>query len=196
MEFRINGISLVGVVMLAFFGIVLLTDRSSTASAASQGLLNETPTQPAPEVVPVPVETSTSDPAAIRYPYDDYILTQGPHGASYGQMAIDLTAGKGAEILAPISGVVLALYVDEYNNTTLILDNEIWQVLMMHGDYSVQVGETVQIDQVVGHESNHGYTVDWQGNLCAGRDCGYHTHLNVFDKRLGSNVNPLDVIGQ
>lgn len=194
MEIRINGITLVGIVMLAFFGWVLLSDRSSTASAAPQALTIETSTQPAPENTPAAVESLPLDPAAIRYPYDEYILTQGPHGASYGQMAVDLTAGKGAEILAPISGVVLALYVDQYNNTTLILDNEIWQVLMMHGDYSVQAGETVQIGQVVGHESNHGYTVDWQGNLCAGRDCGYHTHLNVFDKRLGSNVNPLDVI--
>jgi hypothetical protein len=52
----------------------------------------------------------------------------------------------------------------------------------------------VEMGQIVGNESNIGYTTDWQGNPCAGRDCGYHTHLNVFDKRLGENVNPLDLI--
>lgn len=43
-------------------------------------------------------------------------------------------------------------------------------------------------------ESNIGYTLDMAGNLCAGRDCGYHTHLNVYDKRLGYNIDPLSLI--
>jgi hypothetical protein len=46
----------------------------------------------------------------------------------------------------------------------------------------------------VGTESNHGYTLDIYGNLCAGRDCGYHTHLNVYDRRVGYNVNPMDLL--
>ena len=48
--------------------------------------------------------------------------------------------------------------------------------------------------QVIGSESNQGNTVDWWGRSCRGRDCGYHTHLNIFDKRIGSNVNPLGLI--
>ena len=32
------------------------------------------------------------------------------------------------------------------------------------------------------------------GNLCAGRNCGYHTHLNVYDKRQAANINPLTLI--
>ncbi|GAP09543.1 membrane protein related to metalloendopeptidases [Bellilinea caldifistulae] len=130
----------------------------------------------------------------IRAPYDEYILTQGPHGQSYGHFAIDLTAGKGAPILAPINGTVTALYIDQYGNTTLILENEVWQVLMLHGDYVVEVGQNLQIGETVGYESNHGYTVDWRGQSCRNRDCGYHTHLNIFDKRIGQNINPLDVL--
>lgn len=191
MTLHINGISLVSIVILAFFGLALFSDRQSSATAADLSAALPV-VQPTPGAEAQP--TAVPDPAAIRYPYAEYILTQGPHGQSYGQLAIDLTAGKGALILAPISGTVSALYVDEYNNTTLILDNDYWQVLLLHGDYSVQPGESVAIGQVIGNESNHGYTVDWQGNLCAGRDCGYHTHLNVFSKLQGQNVNPLDVL--
>jgi len=28
----------------------------------------------------------------------------------------------------------------------------------------------------------------WEGFAQA--DCGYHTHVNVYDKKLGRNVNP------
>ena len=59
--------------------------------------------------------------------------------------------------------------------------------------YTVNVSQELQQGQPVGWEGNVGYTVDWAGNLCAGRDCGYHTHLNIFDKLLGSNINPLDL---
>jgi hypothetical protein len=48
----------------------------------------------------------------------------------------------------------------------------------------------------VGVESNLGYTTDMAGVPCWGRDCGYHTHLNVFDKRIGGNVNPLELLGR
>ena len=187
---RVNGLWLAGMIMLFFFGAVLLNDRLSGASAAQ---LPGPAATALPAVAPEPVPTA--DPAAVRYPYDEFILTQGPHGQSYGQLAIDLTAGNGAPILSPISGTVTALYIDEYNNTTLVLDNEIWQVLLLHGDYSVQPGQAVSIGQVIGSESNHGYTLDWWGNLCDGRDCGYHSHFNLFDKRLGQNVNPLEVLG-
>ncbi len=132
--------------------------------------------------------------AAIRSPYERAVLTQGPHGMSYGHYAIDISGGKGAALHAPISGEVSALFVDQYNNTTLIIENEVYQVLMLHGNYTVSEGQRVEIGEVVGKEWNNGYTLDWNGNLCAGRDCGYHTHLNVYDKRLGQNVDPRDLI--
>ncbi|MEW6504650.1 MAG: M23 family metallopeptidase [Chloroflexota bacterium] len=186
-----NGLSAVAVFIMLFLLFNLFHDRQ-TASATPLNALSPAPTNPAetpqPEIPPPP------DPVVIRAPYEYYILTQGPHGQSYGHLAIDLTAGKGASILSPINGTVTDLYIDQYGNTTLILENEIWQVLMLHGDYTVEQGQTVQIGEVVGYESNHGYTVDWRGQSCRNRDCGYHTHLNIFDKRIGQNINPLDIL--
>ena len=185
-----NGLSVVALIIMLFLLFNLFHDRQ-TASATP---LSNPPTPlPTPTETPQP-EPPVPDPFAIRAPYDEYILTQGPHGQSYGHLAIDLTAGKGAPILAPINGTITAHYIDKYGNTTLILENEVWQVLMLHGDYFVEVGQSVQIGETVGSESNHGYTVDWRGQSCRNRDCGYHTHLNIFDKRIGQNVNPLDVL--
>jgi len=127
-------------------------------------------------------------------PYKSYILTQGAHGFSYGHMAIDITAGDGTEIVAPINGRVTQLYIDEYANTVLVIENEQYQVTLMHGNYTVGIGDALQQGQPIGTESNNGYTMDASGNLCYQRECGYHTHLNVFDKLLGININPLDLL--
>ena len=54
-------------------------------------------------------------------PYDDYTLTQAAHGYSYGHMAVDIAAGKGATIYSPINGEVTELYVDGIGNPTLAL---------------------------------------------------------------------------
>lgn len=150
--------------------------------------------QAVPEVAAIPVQPDESDPSKVIAPYPSYTLTQGPHGFSYGQMAIDLTAGKGATIHSPISGVVFQLFTDYLGNPTLIIDNDIYQVTLMHGNYTVETGQHLKIGDPVGTESNNGNTVDWNGISCRGRDCGYHTHLNIFDKRIGQNINPLDVI--
>ncbi len=187
---RVNGLWLAGMIMLFFFGAVLLNDRLSGASAAQ---LPEPAATALPAVAPEPVPTA--DPAAVRYPYDEFILTQGPHGQSYGQLAIDLTAGNGAPILSPISGTVTALYIDEYNNTTLVLDNEIWQVLLLHGDYSVQPGQAVSIGQVIGSESNHGYTLDC-GATCATAATAATIRTSSYSINAGQNVNPLEVLAR
>ena len=64
----------------------------------------------------------------------------------------------------------------------------------MHGIYHSKIGERVRSGQPIGEESNLGNTTDMQGRSCRNRDCGYHTHLNVYDKRIGANVNPLDLL--
>jgi murein DD-endopeptidase MepM/ murein hydrolase activator NlpD len=143
---------------------------------------------------PESITSSYSDPAAVIYPYDNYTLTQGPHGMSYGHMAIDLAAGAGADIKSPISGAITALYLDDIGNPTLVIENDIYQVTMLHGDYTVYVGQIVELGQVVGSENNRGYTTDMLGRLCTGRECGHHTHLNIYDKRINANVNPLEVL--
>lgn len=127
-------------------------------------------------------------------PYESYVLTQGPHGYSYGHTAIDITAGQGAEIHSPIYGTVSESFVDGIGNTVLVIENQVYRVMLLHGIYQVSVGDVVEIGQVVGTESNQGNTFDAAGRSCRGRDCGYHTHLNIFDKLLGVNVNPLELI--
>lgn len=133
------------------------------------------------------------DPDAFASPYDDYVVTQGPHGYSYGHMAIDLTAGEDATIKSPINGEVVDYFIDQWGNPNLVIENERYRVSLLHGLYSVSVGQSVTLGEPVGTESNQGYTIDYLGRSCAGRDCGYHTHLNVFDKGQGVNVNPLDL---
>ena len=139
-------------------------------------------------------QTVLFDPEMVESPYDHYTLTQGPHGFSYGHKAIDISAGKGAQIKSPINGEVTGLFVDYLGNTVLELENSIYKVTFLHGIYNVKLGEAVKIGQVIGKESNQGNTFDMAGRSCRGRNCGYHTHLNIFDKRLGSNVNPLGLI--
>lgn len=134
------------------------------------------------------------DDSLIAAPYDQYVLTQGPHGYSYGHTAVDLSAGKEAIIKSPINGLVTERYVDQYGNPTLVIENDFYQITMLHGKFKVDLGVRVKIGQMVGRESNLGYTTDMWGRSCRNRDCGYHTHLNIFDKRAGSNINPLDVI--
>ncbi len=132
--------------------------------------------------------------SSVVAPYDQYTLTQGPHGFSYGHMAIDITAGKKAVIKSPIQGRVTDLYIDQYGNPTLEIENDIYRVTMLHGKYKIAIGDQVELGQMVGRESNLGYTTDIWGRSCQNRDCGYHTHLNIFDKREGINVNPLSLI--
>ncbi len=141
------------------------------------------------EIPPIVIDDSS-----IVAPYDQYTLTQGPHGFSYGHMAIDITAGKGAVIKSPIQGRVTSLYIDQYGNPTIVIENDIYQVMMLHGKYKVAIGDQIELGQMVGRESNLGYTTDIWGYSCRNRECGYHTHLNIFDKREGSNVNPLSLI--
>ncbi|MCI0522011.1 MAG: peptidoglycan DD-metalloendopeptidase family protein [Chloroflexi bacterium] len=183
-----DGLFLASILLILFLGYNLLEDRSRAASPALGGVVSAAAAE-LPALAPSP-----GDPAAFAAPYSEYALTQGPHGYAYGHMAIDLSAGEGAPVFSPIHGAVAERYTDEYGNPTLILENEFYRVTLLHGDYVVSSGEAVSLGQVLGYEDNQGYTTDMQGRPCQNRDCGYHTHLNVFDKRLGENVNPLDLL--
>lgn len=177
--------------VLAFLFLLVVLSRSGPSTRLPSG---ETAARlPAPRQ-PVP---AAPDPGAFAAPYSDYVITQGVHGASYGQMAVDLAAGKGAAILSPINGTVTGVYIDGYGNPTLTIENELFIVKMLHGDYTAREGELLRIGDPVGFESNRGYTTDMRGVPCAGRrdPCGYHTHLNVYSKTLETNVNPLELLG-
>lgn len=189
--------------LIAFLFLLFLFARSGLTTTwevsdvqAGAGAEAE-PVEPQPfagqEAEPEPRE---ADALAFEAPYSNYVLTQGPHGQSYGHLAIDLAAGKGAAILSPINGRVTEKYTDQWGNPTIIIENDVYQVKMLHGIYSAEVGQRVSIGEQVGVESNLGYTTDMRGVRCAGRTdyCGYHTHLNVYDKTQERNVNPLSLI--
>jgi murein DD-endopeptidase MepM/ murein hydrolase activator NlpD len=188
MQPKIDGLSIAALALILFLGANLLNDASPAAGAS----LADQPAAQAP--TPQPIQP---DPEDFEAPYATFTLTQGIHGASYGHMAIDIAAGEGVTILSPIHGEVTEFYLDEWGNPTLIIENEIYRVTLMHGDYSVSVGQSVALGEPVGVESNQGYTTDLVGNPCWERPgCGYHTHLNVYDKIRGKNVDPLELINR
>lgn len=203
MKLRIDGMTLAGVAVLMLFAVNIVRGWAGEGDPALAPT-NELGT-PIAVMTPVPeavIPTVAADsPAAdsawhelIAIPYDEYFLTQGVHGQSYGHYAIDIAAGNGATIKSIINGIVTGNGYDQWGNTFIQIENDNYIVLYLHGMYSPAVGETVSAGQPIGTESNIGYTLDMAGNLCAGRDCGYHTHLNVFDKRLASNIDPLSLI--
>ena len=164
---------------------------AATTAAEAQAALPE----PAPAEDPAAAEALARN-TAIAMPYDTYFLTQGLHGESYAHLAIYIAAGNGSTIYSIINGTVTGTGYDQWSNTYIQIENDIYTALYMHGVYGLAVGDVVAAGQVIGTESNVGYTLDSYGNVCgySGRDCGYHTHLNVFDKRLGLNIDPLTLI--
>ena len=176
---RFDALTLVAIVLIVFMISKVLIDKTRSTPETSQ----------APESF-----IEVVDHYAIAVPYDNYVITQGPHGESYGHLAIDLAAGENSIIKSPINGEVSDLFVDEYGNPTLVIANEIYEVTMLHGEYSVMIGDKINLGQPVGYESNLGYTTDMQGRSCKNRNCGYHTHLNIFDKQLNTNVNPIEIL--
>ncbi len=165
---------------------------AATAAAEAQAAL--------PAEAPAAEDPAAADAlarnSAIAMPYDTYFLTQGLHGQSYGHLAVDIANGNGSTLYSIINGTVTGTGYDQWNNTYIQIENDFYTVLYLHGVYGLAVGDVVTAGQVIGTESNIGYTLDSYGNVCGytGRDCGYHTHLNVFDKRLGMNIDPLSLI--
>ena len=145
-----------------------------------------------PPVTEQPYLGSVTDPYDLRNPYDSYVLTQGEHGNEYNHRAIDLAGGKGSNLYSPINGFVSANYTDEFDNPTIIIENDIYIVTLLHGDYVMPVGSLVSTVDVIGYESNKGYTFNYLGAYC-GRtsDCGYHTHITIYNKLIGANIDPL-----
>lgn len=203
MRIRIDGMTLAGVALLMLFAVNIVRGWAgegdpSLATTNAEGTPVAYVTA-APEVQEIiatsePPQVDTTWHSAISMPYDEYFLTQGIHGQSYGHYAIDIAAGNGAVIKSIINGFVTGAGYDQWGNTYIQIENDFYAVLYLHGVYTPALGEAVSAGQAIGTESNIGYTLDIAGNLCAGRDCGYHTHLNVYDKRLGTNIDPLTLI--
>ncbi len=202
---RLDGLALVGLAFFVFMLLNVFKDQGWVKLGNDQPVPIQAAMASQPDQIAVKgvggqdenqikaVLPGAIDVNAFSAPYDHFAVTQGLHGYDYGHMAIDISAGKGAPILSPINGWVANLYVDEWGNPSLVLENDRYLVEMLHGIYTVKTGDPVTLGQSIGLESNQGNTADMWGYSCRGRDCGYHTHINVFDKTLGANVNPLDL---
>lgn len=198
--------TLAGLALLLFFTASIVRGWAgegdpSAAPANEQGtpVAVMTPLPESRALLPTPGPDAAAQVDAARHleialPYDDYFLTQGIHGHTYGHAAIDVAAGKGSTVKSIINGTVTSAGYDQWGNTYVQIENNNYVVLYLHGQYSAVVGDELLAGQPIGTESNIGYTLDMNGNSCAGRDCGYHTHLNVYDKRLGQNIDPLSLI--
>ena len=202
-----DGLTIAAVGIICLMGFGLLRDAGIFGAGAKK-VLSASSAEPTQAVAAVEKSGSGGgkaqannvtaadqiDADAIAAPYAHFIVTQGLHGAEYGHLAVDISAGKEATIKSPINGTVTNLYIDDWGNPSLMIENEHYAVELLHGLFSVKIGDKVTIGQPIGKESNQGNTFDELGRSCAGRDCGYHTHINVYDKRLGTNVNPFLVL--
>ena len=147
------------------------------------------------EVAPRPSQ-DLGDEQAFASPYTVFQVNQLAHAGGgwwYGALAVDISNSPGTPLLSPINGWVSEAGADEFGSTYIVLENSRWRVLMMHGDYSVGLGEVVQLGQQVGTESNNGFTRGPGGEICNEMPgCGEHTHLAIWE--YGNEINPLDVI--
>jgi murein DD-endopeptidase MepM/ murein hydrolase activator NlpD len=180
-------------VLLLVFGLVALGFLASFLVRGGTSLSEESPGERQGVARPA---LDVGDEDAFASPYARFLVTQGAHAGGgwwYGALAIDLGNGRGTPLLSAINGWVSEAGADEFGSTYIVLENSRWRVLMMHGDYSVGLGEVVQVGQQVGTESNNGFTVGPTGIVCNGiPGCGEHTHLAIWE--YGTEVNPLDLL--
>lgn len=164
--------------IISVLWVVILLSAQFTTTVSAQ---TETPPQKGDEEIQIPYKRGT------------YVVSQGPHGQSYGDYAVDLAGGQGEKLYSPITGVVTGKYTDSLGNPTLIIENSVWTAKLLHGSFEVDKGDRLEIGQFIGREGNFGNVICFDDVPPNGRSCGYHTHFNVFSKRSGQNVNPLDV---
>lgn len=133
----------------------------------------------------------------IQLPYiGGYTVTSDcNHGGAYiSNCPIDLAAGNGTPLYSPITGKITSFTpADQYGNPVWIVENSRYKVLLLHADFTATIGN-VSIGQQIGTESNKGYTLcSIDGKPPNGRNCGYHTHIEIVDKITGQSINPLQL---
>jgi murein DD-endopeptidase MepM/ murein hydrolase activator NlpD len=174
-----------GLVVLCLLGSFILSDKAGLLESSQDK--TQMATRPA---------AALGDEQVFLPPYVIFQVNQGAHAGGgwwYGRLAVDIGNGRGTPLFSPINGWVSEAGADEFGSTYIVLENSRWRVLMMHGDYSVGLGEVVQAGQQVGTESNNGFTRGPGGEICNGAPgCGEHTHLAVWDG--GVEVDPLELL--
>jgi len=177
--------SVPGLVLLALLLVSLTTTLVPPARVAAAPIFHQ-------------IVCSEED-LAFAWPYTKFVQTQGPHGMSYGDYAYDLAAGRGAPVLSPINGEVTKLGTDDYGNTYVYIKNTCYEAKILHGRFSVTVGQSLEIGNIIGTESNQGNTTGYGGVVCqsdATPNCGNHTHLNVRDVISGNNLDAASLINR
>ncbi len=110
------------------------------------------------------------------------LLTQPIHGCAYGLAGVDISSRNPRSLLlAPMPGR-LTTYTDQWQNTTIRLENDEWIVWLLHPrSYRLREGEVKRGD-VLGVMGAIGYAT------------GPHVHYAVYDRLLDAFVNPLDLL--
>lgn len=119
---------------------------------------------------------------AISLPYTHARISQGLHGCEYGHAALDMVGVGTEKIVSPCTCTVIQNDYDGLDNTRLVLQNDQYIVTLLHGVYSPQRGDQLISGQLIG----------WQASL--GNSTGPHTHLNVYDRQAGGNVDPMALL--
>lgn len=109
----------------------------------------------------------------------------GLHGCFVGLngshwVGVDITAGLGTTIYAPINGLVTNIYTDGVSNTIIVFDNPEFMAVLLHGNYDgAKQGQPVtRGSSVVGVEASKGNST------------GPHSHYQLYDKLAGGWVDP------
>ena len=141
----IDGMTLAAFLLIGFGALMVYRDISSHNEiglpSGKSDEIQDAQLQAKPQKVDSEVGSGLGPPEStdmerrVAPPYAEYTLTQGLHGFSYGHMAIDLSAGKGAIIKSPILGYVSELYTDQYGNPTLPDNLADGILLMISGDH-------------------------------------------------------------
>ncbi len=130
---------------------------------------------------PAPIDPETAVVTPYRTSTWHTRTGNGVHGCNVGWPGVDFKAGSDREQLySPITGVVVANYTEAgTGNTILIIENEHYTVVMLHGDFIPTSGTRVVRGVThIGNQNTHGYST------------GPHMHMQVYDERVQSWIDP------
>ena len=107
------------------------------------------------------------------------VLTQDLHGCNYALPGLDISSKKNlaSPLQSPMPGQVIT-FTDQWQNTTIRIENVEWVVIMLHPrSYLVRRGDVLE--------------GRWVGVMGAqGRATGPHVHFSIYDKICKGYVDP------
>jgi murein DD-endopeptidase MepM/ murein hydrolase activator NlpD len=107
------------------------------------------------------------------------VLTQDLHGCNYALPGLDISSKKNlaSPLQSPMPGQVIT-FTDQWQNTTIRIENVEWVVIMLHPrSYLIRRGDVLE--------------GRWVGVMGAqGRATGPHVHFSIYDKISKGYVDP------